>query len=109
MALFSNPEMIKCMMILPRDQALLETDSPHGSIPRHLDFGDSVTKQKAAGIIWPLTLWAAMILDTTPEQLQNQHRQTFKKIYGNDFEEREGDDDNALLAESVRWEYMWRG
>ena len=78
--------MIKCLMVLPRDQSLLETDAPHGGVPPELNFGEFVTKLKTGGAIWPLTIWAATILETTPEKLQETHRQTFMRIYGKDFE-----------------------
>ena len=86
MALFNNPELIKCMTVLPRDQSLLETDAPHGGVPPELNFGDCVTKLKTGGAIWPLTIWAATILETTPQKLEENHRQTFMRIYGKDFE-----------------------
>ena len=45
-------------------------DAPHGGVPPELNFGECVTKLKTGGAIWPLTIWAATILETAPEKLQ---------------------------------------
>ena len=86
MALFSSSELIKCLLLAPRDQALLETDAPHGTPPKFLHFGSMVTRLATGGCIWPLTLFASTILGYTPDELQKQHRVIFQKMYGKDFD-----------------------
>ena len=86
MALFTSSELIKCLLLLPRDQALLETDAPHGTPPKFLNFGQRVTRLPAGGCIWPLTLWASTILGVTPDDLQASHKAIFQRMYGKDFD-----------------------
>ena len=45
-ALFSNPTLVKCLMICPEGQHLLETDSPHGTVPTFLHFPGMREEQK---------------------------------------------------------------
>ena len=82
-ALNQNQMTVKCLMLSPEGQSLLETDCPTGSIPKFLKFPgmrEGSTKSEP-GDVWYLTLLAAAILEKDSLDLEEEHKETIEEFY----------------------------
>ena len=82
--LYQDANSVKCLMLCPYGQHLLETDSLALLLPTFIKM-EGMEKPDRPGSIWYLTLMAASILNVEPMELEVQHQNTMENLYGKDF------------------------